>query len=144
MPKTGSKVQSCKDSRSSSSNLGNTFLHIFHRILIHISIGIQRTEILHHSLSTVFLFHQEDRAVVPAAGRLNDSQSQPFSNLVLQIMLMSLRNFKLLNINGFFSFHEEFMKNGIAVSDIVFAETEDLPMLSQKPSVVVLEFGRYF
>ena len=45
-------------------------------------------------------------------------------------MLMSLRNFKLLNINGFFSFHEEFMQNGIAVSDVIFAETEDLPMLS--------------
>ncbi len=51
-------------------------------------------------------------------------------NHSLQIMLMGLRNFELFDINGFFSFHEEFMEDGVAVSDIVLVETEDLPMLS--------------
>jgi hypothetical protein len=58
-------------------------------------------------------------------------------------MLMGLWDFELLNINGFFSFHEEFMQDGITVSDIIFVEAEDLPMLSQQPLVIIFVFGRH-
>jgi hypothetical protein len=94
-------------------------------------IGIQGTEVLHHSLSSVFLFHQKNWTVVPSSRRLNNPQSQPFLNLLLlQVMLIGLGNLVLLYIDQLLSFHKELMQNGIAVSDIVFIETEDLPMLS--------------
>jgi hypothetical protein len=82
------------------------------------------------SLCAVLLFHEKNRTVVSAPERLNDAQFQPFANLILKIPVVGLRNLKLLHVDGFLRFHQQFMKEGVAVPNLVFVEAEDAPVSS--------------
>ncbi len=44
---------------------------------------------------------------------------------------MGLRDFKLLDVDGLVSLHEELVQEGAAESDFIFIHTENVPMLSQ-------------
>ncbi len=103
-------------------------MNVLHRVLVDVGVGVQRPEVLHHSLGAVLLFHEKNRTIVSAPGRLNDAQFQPFANLILKIPVVGLWDLKLLHVDGFLRLHEQFMEEGIAVPDLVFVEAEDAPV----------------
>jgi hypothetical protein len=86
---------------------------------------------LHYSLCAVLLLHEEDWTIVSALGRLNDAQSQPFTNLVLKIPVMGFRDLELFHVDGLLRFHKQLMKEGVAVTNFIFVETENTSVLSQ-------------
>ncbi len=57
---------------------------------------------------------------------------------------MGFRNLELLDIDRLVGLHEEFVQEGTAESNLIFIHTENVPVLSQKHSIIFRVGGRTF
>ncbi len=62
------------------------------------------SKVLHEPDGVILLHDGEDRAVVPAAGWLNDSELEPFEDVSFDFFPVRVGNLELFHINWFFGF----------------------------------------
>ncbi len=107
------------------------------------AVVIEGSEVLHYSKSSILLIDQKHGTIIQATGGLHYSHFQPFLDLVLQVITMSIRYLELFDINRVFVFQVDFMGNEISSTYVVLVPTTDRVVFTHQIQVPLLKLWRH-
>ena len=95
------------------------------------SLGIESPKVLHEAEAAVLFSHNKYWAVEFAASGLHNTEFKPFSDMLFHLFTMGIRDFKLFDVDRFFTAECHVMHQGGRLAEVVLVRANSFMVLEQ-------------
>ena len=118
LPESCREIDRGEECAAGLPNLVDALLNVFHGVFVFQGLGIECPEVLDQSKGTVLFHDTKQRAVELGSARLNYSELQPFGDVLLHLLSVSVGDLELLDVDWLLVAEFDVVKEGLGSPEV--------------------------